>query len=171
MKKTIALVMTASLIVAMLACSSGCMKKVNKEWYLGALEYYQNGVRNGFTEKHSNLQVPAELEDKSNKCGYLLRDLDGDGIDELLIGLIDDSSQTKFTNVVVRHSSLGPYCLLSGSNGHYIYLCYDNVIYMKNQFVTADYTDYMVWQSKSNSFQHIEGEGKYLPMKWDLTAF
>ena len=171
MKKAIALVMTASLIVAMLACSSGCMKQANKEWYKGVLEYYGNGVKNGFTEKHSNLQVPSELEDKNNKCGYLLKDLDGDGIDELLIGLIDDSSQTKFTNVIVRHSSLGPYCLLSGSGGHYIYLCYDNVIYMKNQFVTADYTDYMVWQSKSNSFQHIEGEGKYLPMKWDLTAF
>ena len=163
--------MTASLIVAVLACSTGCAKSANKEWYKGVLEYYGNGVQNGFTEKHSNLNVPQELEDKSNKIGYLLRDLDGDGIDELLIGLIDDGYDTKFTNVVVRHSDLGPYCLLSGSDGHYIYLCSDNVIYMKNQYVTVDYTDFMRWQSKSNSFQHIEGEGKYLPMKWELTAF
>ncbi len=171
MKKVIAMAMTAALIVAMLACSAGCSKSITKEWYKGALQYYGDGIKNGFTEKHGDLQVPKELEDKSFKCGYLLKDLDGDGVDELLVGIMDNASETKFTNVVVRHSDLGPYCLLGGSDGHYIYLCNDNVIYMKNEFVTADYTDYLRWQPKSNSFLHIEGEGKYLPMKWELTAF
>ena len=29
----------------------------------------------------------------------------------------------------------------------------------------------MRWNPKGNSFTIIEGEGKYLPMKWELTEF
>ena len=97
--------------------------------------------------------------------------LDGDGIDELLIGLIDDGNVTKFTNVVVRHSDLGDYCLLSGTNGYYIYLCGSNVLRVDSWYGSQTEMRYMQFNSKNNAFTVIDGEGKFLPMKWELTEF
>ena len=30
---------------------------------------------------------------------------------------------------------------------------------------------YMKFDSKSNAFTTVDGQGKYLPMKWELTEF
>lgn len=37
---------------------------------------------------------PEEYRDSSNQFGYLLKDLDGNGAEELLVGLINDAPQT-----------------------------------------------------------------------------
>lgn len=164
MKRTLAAILTVAFLAALVPGVTGCKKIIPKKWYESTLEYYRNGIKNGFTEKYTNLRVPAELEDKSNKIGYLLTDLDKDGTDELLIGIIDDAPTTKFTNVIVCHTDLGPYSLLSGE----LYLCYDGVICMD---VIGSDKDYMRWNQKDNAFTMIDGEGKYLPMKWELTEF
>ena len=96
-----------------------------------------------------------------------MTDLDKDGTDELLIGLIDDSPSTKFTNIIVYHTSLGPNSLISAGNGSYIGLCYDGVILTD----WGEGKDFMKWNQKDNSFTIIDGEGQYLPMKWELTEF
>ena len=170
MKRVIASVLTVMLLASMVTGFTGC-KSAKKEWYKNCLEYYSDGVKNGFTKEFQNLRVPEELKDKNNRVGYLLRDLDGDGVEELLIGLIDDGIETKFTNVLVRHSSLGDYCLLSGSGGYYIYLCSANVLRVDSWYGSKTEMKYMTWNPKSNSFNVIDGEGKYLPMKWELTEF
>jgi len=170
MKRVTAVAMMVTMLLSVVFGSAGC-KNPNKEWYKGALEYYGNGIKNGFGEELSNLHVAKDLKKPENKCGYLLRDLDGDGIDELLIGLIDDGIETKFTSVVVRHSDLGPYCLLSGGDGYYIYLCSNNVLRVDSWYGSATKKEYMQFDHKSNAFTIIDGEGKYLPMKWELTAF
>ena len=127
MKKATAAVLLAALCMMMVTGLTGC-KKAPNDWYKDTLEYYKNGVNNGFTTTFRQLSVPADLKDKNNKIGYLLIDLDKDVTDELLIGLIDDGYITKFTNVIVAHSDLGAYCLLSAGSGSYISLCADNVL-------------------------------------------
>lgn len=170
MKRIIATVMSVMLLATMMVGFTGC-KSMKKQWYKNCLEYYKDGMKNGFTKEFGNLHIPDELKDKNNKVGYLLRDLDGDGIEELLIGLIDDGIDTKFTNVIVRHSSLGDYSLLNGSGGYYIYLCSDNVLRVDSWYGSKTEKKYMRFNSKNNSFTIIEGEGQYLPMKWELTEF
>ncbi len=170
MKKATAAVLLAALCMMMVTGLTGC-KKAPNEWYKDTLEYYRNGVNNGFTTSYRNLAVSEELKDKNYKIGYLLIDLDKDGTDELLLGLIDDGYVTKFTSVIVAHSDLGPYCLLSGSKDAHIYLCADNVLMMESVRGLTKERKYMKWNSKSNAFNNIDGEGKYLGKKWDLTPF
>ena len=170
MKRLAASVLSVMLLMTVVFGFTGC-KNHKKEWYKNCLEYYRDGIKNGFTQSFGNLQVPDELKDKNNRIGYLLKDLDGDGIDDLLIGLIDDGIDTKFTNVIVRHSDLGDYCLLSGTNGYYIYLCSGNVLRVDSWYGSQTEKRYMQFDSKKNAFNVIEGEGKYLPMKWELTEF
>jgi len=166
MKRTLSTILTVVLLLALIPGVTSC-KSIKKNWYEATLEYYRDGVKNGFKEEYRNHPISSDLKDKNNRIGYLLIDLDKDGIDELLIGIIDDSPSTKFTNVVVCHSDLGPYSLLSAGNGSYISLCYDGVIFMDSW--NGD--QFMRWDQKNNSFTIIEGEGKYLPMKWELTEF
>jgi hypothetical protein len=170
MKKATAAVLLAALCMMMVTGLTGC-KKAPNEWYKDTLEYYRNGVNNGFTTSYRNLAVSEELKDKNYKIGYLLIDLDKDGTDELLLGLIDDGYVTKFTSVIVAHSDLGPHCLLSGSKDAHIYLCADNVLMMESVRGLTKERKYMKWNSKSNAFNNIDGEGKYLGKKWDLTPF
>ena len=164
MKRTLAAILTVVFLAALVPGLTSCKKIIPKKWYESTLEYYSDGIKNGFKEKYPNLNVPAELEDKNNKLGYLLTDLNKDGTDELLIGIIDDAPETKFTNVIVCHTDLGPYSLLSGE----LYLCYDGVICMDG--LGSD-RDYMRWDQKDNSFTIIDGEGQFLPTKWELTPF
>lgn len=171
MKKILASALTVVLMVSVVFSSTGCKSKQVKEWYKETLEYYRDGIKNGFDDVVSKLSVPEEMKDKNNRFGYLLRDLDGDGIDELLIGMIDDGSCTKFTNVVVRHTDLGTYSLLNSIPGYYIYLCSDNVLQVDQWYGSETKKDFMKYKSKTSTFEIIEGEGKYLPMKWDLTEF
>lgn len=170
MKKLAASVLSVMLLMTVVFGFTGC-KKAKKDWYKNCLEYYRDGIKNGFTKSYGNLHVPEELKDKNNRIGYLLRDLDGDGIEELLIGLIDDGTDTKFTNVIVRHSDLGDYNLLAGSGGYYIYLCSQNVLRVDSWYGSKTKMEYMKFDSKSNAFTIVEGEGKYLPLKWELTEF
>lgn len=170
MRKATAALLLAALIVLMIPGLTGC-KKAPNDWYRETLEYYRSGVNHGFSTSYGNLPVSEELKDTNNKIGYLLIDLDKDGTEELLLGLIDDGPDTKFTSLIVAHSDLGPYCLLSGSKDAHIYLCADNVIMMESVRGLTKERKYMKWNSKSNAFDTIDGEDKYLGKKWDLTPF
>lgn len=171
MRKVTSSILILSLLVSVVFGMTGCKKSALKNWYNEPLEFYGNGIKYGFTEEPSNYTVSGILKDKSYKKGYLLQDLDGDGVDELLIGIIDDGNKTKFTSIIVYHSDLGPYCLISGGENAFIYLCASNVLMMDANPPFEPEPTYMTFNSKNNSFTHIEGEGKYLPMKWELTEF
>ncbi len=42
---------------------------------------------------------------------------------------------------------------------------------MDDNYINDPQLKYMKFSSKSNAFTYIEDEGKYLPMKWELTEF
>ncbi|MBR4947747.1 MAG: hypothetical protein IKZ29_04220 [Clostridiales bacterium] len=174
MKKATSTILILALLMSVVSGLTGCKKQVLKNWYLEALDYYGNGVKNGFydEDEYPNYKVSGDLKNKSNKVGYLLYDLDGDGVNELLIGLIDNGAKTKFTSIVIYHSDLGPYCVFSGANGDYFYLCSNGII---KQEITSFRTNvpelYYQFDSETNSFTRIEGDGKYFPMLWELTEF
>jgi len=170
MRKVLSTFLAVVLLVSLTVGMTGCVR-TPKDWYKSALEYYGNGIRNGFTEENQNLYVSEELKNPSYKKGYLLRDLDNDGVDELLIGFIDDGAYTRFTNVVVFQTGVGSFSKLSGGNGYYIHLCASNVLRVDSWYGSKTEMRYMTYNSKNASFQIVDGEGKYMPMKWELTPF
>jgi len=172
-RKATSTLLILALLMSVVFGFAGCRKYVLKDWYTEALNYYRDGVRSGFgLSEPENFKVSDDLKIKTNNPGYMLYDLDGDGVEELLIGLIDNSAKTKFTSIVVYHTEKGPYCMFSGGNGDYYYLCADGVI---KQEITSFRTNtpelFYRFDPKSNSFTRIEGDGKYIPLKWDLTPF
>ena len=96
-------------------------------------------------------------------------DLDGDGIDELLIGIMDGAEETKFTNLIIKHRDFGPTQSFSTGEGYYMYLCDNNVIRMDSWYGSETRTEYMEYDSKNNSFPVIDGGSK--PKKIELTGF
>ena len=173
MKKVIAAVLTVSFLLSA-AVLSGC-RRIPKDWYKATLDYYSEGMKTGWAneEPDNKVDVSADLKvlDASRTYGYLLVDLDGDGVDELLVGFNDGSNTTKFTDVIVWRRGVGAYKVLGGSGGYYVYLCASNVIKEESWYGSATESTYMTWDSKEGVFTVIDGEGKYLPKKWDLTGF
>lgn len=172
MKRILSTVLSVTLLALMIPGLSGC-RRIPKDWYKESIAYYSEGVKTNWAneDKSLRLNISAELKNNSLQRGYLLRDLDGDGIDELLIGFNDTATYTKFTDVIVWHSDLGASQLLGGTNGKYIGLCASNVLSVNTYGSIKDQVEYMKWNHKSNAFDVIDGEGKYLPMKWELTPF
>lgn len=172
-------VSAAVLLVAILAMTvpgiTGC-NMVSKNWYQSAVDYYTEGVKSDWANEAPSprLHVADEIKHKSSdrQLGYILKDLDEDGIDELLIGFNDDSAYTKFTDVIVWHADYGSYKILGGTDGYYVHLCEGNVLRVDTKTGSETQMDYMKWDHKSNAFTIVDSEGdKYLPLKWDLTPF
>lgn len=173
MKKLISAVLTVVMLALLIPGVTGCVGP-SKNWYQSSLDYYRDVVNNGSTEltpPSSSFMIQPELNDKSNEVGYLLVDLDGDKVSELLIGFNDGSNFTKFTDVIVWKPGIGPFDVLSGTDGYYSYLCASNVVCYDSWYGSQTQRKFMTWNSKENAFTIIDGEGKYLPMKWDLTSF
>jgi len=174
MKRTLVTILVVTMLVTALPGLTGCGNK-RKNWYKETLEYYTENIKNGWTSEDPSLRlnISKDLkEPKSNmELGYLLVDLDKDGTDELLIGFNDGSSTTKFTDVIVWHKDFGASKLIGGGEGYYVYLCASNVLAVDSWYGSKTERKFMTWNSKSNSFPVIDGEGKYLPMKWELTSF
>lgn len=173
MKRILSTVLSAILLALMIPGLTGCKAKP-KDWYKETLDYYTEGVKTNWAneDKSLRLNISQDLKDYSKNRGYLLTDLDGDGVDELLIGFTDNSTSTKFTDVIVWHSDLGASKLLGGAEGYYIGLCANNVLSVDSEYGSQRERTFMKWNSKKNAFDVIsDGEGKYLPMKWELTPF
>ena len=164
MKKVIALY---ALMLVLLFVLTGCGRKAPKNWYEGNINYYKEGVKDNWEHVDSDYYVCEEY--KKEKLGYLLIDLDGDGTDELLIGIIDDSSETKFTDIIIYHNDFGPKRVFSDGDGYYIYLCDNNIIRYDSWYGSETKTEYMKYNSDDNSWPIIDT--KALARKVELTPF
>ena len=138
-------------------------------WYDETLAYYEEGFRSGWKNETEDMYISDELKDESIEFGYLLKDLDGDGADELLIGIIDDSDETKFTDICIWHRDFGAFRVMSTGEGYYMYLCDSNIIREDSWYGSQTKTRYMRYESKDNSFEIVDGAGK--PLKVELTSF
>jgi hypothetical protein len=152
-----------------ITCLVGCGTEKDIHWYESTLDYFKEGFNNGWKNENSKFFISDELKDSSIKFGYALIDLDGDGIDELLIGIMDGAEETKFTNLIIKHRDFGPTQSFSTGEGYYMYLCDDNIIRMDSWYGSETRTEYMEYDSKNNSFPVIDGGGK--PKKVELTGF
>ncbi|SCW70275.1 hypothetical protein SAMN02910456_02681 [Ruminococcaceae bacterium YRB3002] len=170
-RKTISILLASATLMSLAGCGIIGKKSIPEEWYKDAIEYYRDAAQNGAANESTEFFISSDMRDPGSgtKFGYTLVDLDGDGAEELLIGIVDDDSHTKFTNVVVYHSDLGPYCLLSGGEGYYIYLCNDNCLREDSWYGSETKTQYMKYNHENNAFTIVEG--KYLAKKVELTPF
>jgi hypothetical protein len=160
---------TAILTISALLISGCSFSPKPATWYEPTLDYYKEGFESGWANEDPKLFISDEMKDTGNSFGSLLTDLDGDGLNELLIGIKDDSDETKFTDVYIYHSDLGPYRVLSGGEGYYIYLCDDNVIRMDSWYGSETEIKYMSYDSNDNAFLIIDSGSK--PGKYELTDF
>ena len=172
MKRVIATILTVSFMLSVAAGLTGCFRPP-KNWYKDVVAFYSEGIKTGWANEDTNTrwEVADEIKDPGNDIGYLIVDLDGDGTDEVLIGFNDGSTATKFTDVIVFSFGTGPNRLMNGSNGYYIYLCSSNVLCVDSWYGSETKRDFMTWDGKEHRFTVIDGAGKYLPMKWELTKF
>ncbi len=171
MRKFISIMLIVATV--MLIASCGSRSKVPEGWYQDTLDYYAEGFRTNWANEKRELHDPVigtDLKDPRNKFGYLLIDLDGDGGEELLIGIMDNDAHTKFTDVYIWHSDLGAFQIMSKSEGYYAYLCNGNVLRVDSWYGSQTETQYMAYNSDNNSFT-ILNDTKYIPMKIELTEF
>ena len=112
-----------------------------------------------------------EYQDENNRFGYYLTDLDGDGTDEVLIGIVDDSEATKFMELCIWHNDFGAYNPMTNGNGYYFYLCEDGIIRNDTWYGSKTKTEYMKYDSEENSWPIIEPETPPKPLKCTLVPF
>ncbi len=150
-------------------CLSGCKKKIPENWYEETIDFYREGFATDWKNAPANYTICDEQKDKNNKFGYLLKDLDGDGINELFIGIIDDSSETKFTDLIIYHNDFGPHRSFAAGNEYYLYICDGSTIRNDYWYGSETRSQYMKYDSENNSFPEVDGGSK--PQKIELTEF
>ncbi|MBP5311206.1 MAG: hypothetical protein ILN61_00905 [Lachnospiraceae bacterium] len=166
MKKKISLIMICTCLILLSSCGS---YYIPPDWYDETLAYYEEGFKSGWKNEKEDLYISDELKDESIEFGYLLKDLDGDKADELLIGIIDDSDETKFTDIYIWHRDIGAFRIMSAGEGYYMYLCDSDIIREDSWYGSQTKTNYMRYDSKDNSFLIVDGGSK--PKKVELTRF
>ena len=144
-------------------------KVVPKDWYEETIKYYTDGFSSNFANERSDLTFSDEMKDENNKFGYLLRDLDDDGDYELLIGIIDDSAETKFTDLYIWHTDFGARRMFSTGDGYYMYLCENNIIREDSWYGSQTEVRYMKFNGENNSMAVLETTAT--PQKVELTPF
>lgn len=189
MKKRAVLIST---ILTVAVCTA-CGNKAPKEWYKDTIAYYQDGISKGWDKvepedykltgavkveayvvgadgkKSTSGVTVTDGTDSGDKLGYLLKDLDGDGVDELLIGLINDAPQTQFSDVIVWNSDLGATHVMGGSSDHYIYLYNDGTLISESFF--GGTMDAMKYSSEDNAFVDAGTGSLTSAGKFELTPF
>lgn len=159
-----------ALMISVMSLNACGKTRIPDKWYDATLDYYKEGFETGWKNEEPSLYISDEMKDKKNHFGYLLKDLDGDGADELLIGIIDDSTETKFTDVYIWHRDVGAFRILNGGEGYYIYLC-GGVVRVDSWYGSETKTEYMKYDSENNSFLHITSDEPVHPGKYELTPF
>lgn len=144
-------------------------KTVPDEWWSETIKYYTDGYTNDWANERSDLPVSDEMKNKDNKFGYLLRDLDGDGTEELLIGYADDEKETRFTELYIWHTDFGARRTFQCGDGYYMYLCEDNIIREDSWRGSETEMRFMKFDGESNAMTIIEKQGT--PQKVELTPF
>ena len=168
-KKSVRLALACSMALTLCGCSIKIGTKIPAEWYNETLEYYREGFSSDWANEREDLHISDEMKDPDNTFGYLLRDLNGDGADELLIGIIDDSEETKFTDLYIWHSDFGAFRSLNCGDGYYMYICDDDVIKMDSWYGSQTKVDYMVYEQDGDAFLIVDGGSN--PGHFDLTPF
>ena len=157
-----------ALLMAMAFMLTGCGgKKAPDDWYAELLQYYKDGFADGWQHEKDDFVICDDMKDPKNKFGYLLKDLDGDGTDEMLIGIIDDSKETRFTDICIWHWDFGANRSFYTGDGYYFYLCDNGLIKEESWRGSETEIRYMKYDGSENSFPIVDTTGT--PGKYELT--
>ena len=163
MKKKLIMLCTGAMLLL-----TGCEK--DPDWHKDVLEYYRTGFSTGWRNETGKWNISDEMKSKSYTYGYLLRDLDGDGVKEFLVGIIDDAPETRFTDLYILHRDFGATrCFTTGGEGYYYYICAGDLIRNDSWYGSKTKTEYMKYDSDNNSFPVVDVSA--LPEKFELTPF
>lgn len=168
MKKfTKIIALTAAAALSLSACVG--RPKVPEDWYKKTIQYYTDGFSDGWKNEKPDLDVAEEMKDPSKQFGYLLKDLDGDGTVEVLVGVIDDSPETKFIDLYIWHSDIGAFRIFHSGDDYYMYLCENNIIRMDSWHGSTPEIRYMSFNPENNSFKILDQTAT--PQHCELTPF
>ena len=161
-KRVIALTLALMFLLSIQGCkmTDDIKAYVPDEWYKETLESYKNGFACGWKSNPDNINVSDEMLDEKNKFGYLLVDLNGDGYDELLIGLMDGAKETKFTDLWIWHVNFGATNSFHCGDGYYMYLDDNKVIKMESWYGSETKIEYMKYNKEDEAFTILEDGGK-----------
>jgi hypothetical protein len=140
-----------------------------KNWYNDTIEYYKEGYATNWANERDDLPFSDEMKDGKNTFGYLIRDLDGDGVEELMIGM-DDKPQTRFTEIYIWNFNMGARRIWFTGNGNYLYLC-DNNIVRTDSWNGIEETQFMEYSSEDNAMRIVQVSPEPTPDKIELTPF
>ena len=141
-----------------------------KDWYDETIKYYKEGYATNWANERGDLPFSEEMKDEKNTFGYLIRDLDGDGVEELMIGLIDDKPETRFTEIYIWHFDMGARRTWSTGDGHYMYLCEDNIVRC-DSWKGSEVSEYMKYNGENNAMTYVQVSPEPTPQKIELTPF
>ncbi len=167
--KLLRVVLVAAYCILSLTGCGVLKKSVPKNWYDSTVKFYQEGFSDNWKNVGSDFIVPDCYTNGKYKYGYLLKDLNNDGADELLIGIISDSGETKFTDVYIYHSDMGPLRIFSADDEYSIYLCDSSVIRLDKWYGSETQIDYMVYNPEGDTFINVDGGS--MPRHYELTPF
>ena len=147
-------------------------RKPPENWYGSLLDYYVYGASDGWKNEELYGDLSKEIRDGSNRMGYCLADLNGDGGDEFLVGFIDDGDETRFASMWYYHPDLKRELSWSAEcEGYYIYICEGNVFRMDTS-VPRDRSEYMIMsKDPADGFPVQEYDDPPKPLKFELTPF
>ena len=165
---------TFAVIVIMMLSLVGCggSSQSSKTWYEKTIDNYKTGFSQNWSSGKDpfGTGVSDIYLDKDVTFGYTLMDLNKDGVDELLIGIVDDSAtKTVVTDIIANKKDIGVYDLYSVGDYGELYILSDGRIRHDDHMIKGyDETKYFEFTEEC-SFLTVDGGGE--PMILKLTPF
>ena len=164
---------TFAVVLIFVLCLTGCGgSKNSKTWYEQTIQNYKTGFEQNWRSEKDPFgsYVSDRYLDKDITFGYALMDLNKDGIDELLIGIVDDSAtKTVITDIIANKKDIGVYDLYSVGDDGELYILSDGKIrHDDHMFKGSEETKYFEFTEEC-SFLHLDGGGEQMIIK--LTPF
>ncbi len=150
-------------------------KTPDKDWYKELIDQYRENFANDWAdldEDNASLKEDIKEMSQNNKYGYLVRDLDYDGVDEFFIGIIDDEKETRFIGMYSWHFDFGVWggCNWNDAkSGYYTYICEDNIIRDDSLVFVKKHPEYRKYHGEDNLYHIIATEPVPTPQKFELT--
>lgn len=165
---------TFAVTIIMILCLAGCggKSKPSKNWYEQTIQNYKTGFSQNWSSGKDpfNNYVCDSYLDKNITYGYIVMDLNKDGIDELLIGIVDeDATKTVITDIIANKKDIGVYNLYNVGDYGELYILSDGRIRHDDRMTKGQVDTKYFEFTEDCTFLSVDGGGE--PMILNLTPF